>query len=117
MLLHWKGYLVVQEIVKNKVHTGWVWQFLLRKNLRNILIPKIHHKSTLQISGPKNLGENSGNFGKALWNSVELSGFSTALTMNSWEFMGDFGATPGFLGKSGLGWFQAIWGIEKLLSK
>ena len=40
------------EILRNKVHTGWAWQILLRKNLRNILIQKIHHKSTLQISGP-----------------------------------------------------------------
>ena len=41
------------EILRNKVHTGWVWKNLLWKNLRNILIQKIHHKSTLQISGPK----------------------------------------------------------------
>ena len=41
------------EILKNKVRTGWGWQILLRKNLREILIQKVHHKSTLQRSRPK----------------------------------------------------------------
>ena len=41
------------EILRNKVHTGWGWQILLWKNLKTFFVQKIHHKSTLQISGPK----------------------------------------------------------------
>ena len=47
-----EGLFTGPEILRNKVHTGWVWQILLRKNQGNIIIQKIHHKSTLQISGP-----------------------------------------------------------------
>ena len=50
-----EGLLSGPEILRNKVHTGWVWQIWLWLNLRNILIQKIHHKSTLQISGPNGL--------------------------------------------------------------
>ena len=41
-----EGLLSGPEILRNKVHTGWVWQILLRTNLRKILIqknpPQIH---------------------------------------------------------------------------
>ena len=35
------------------MHTGWGWQILFWNSLRNILIQKTHHKSTLQSSRPK----------------------------------------------------------------
>ena len=74
-----------------------------------------------EISGIRwNLGdfgeirEISGKLRGTQWNSV---GFCMALNMNSVEFLGDFGARPGFRENSGFGVVSGDWGLKRLLRK